>query len=235
VSEEQSIQVNFGRPMALFPLDRALLLPHQFTALNIFEPRYVQMVENALDSSGQFAVAVFADKTWKQDYHGRPPLRPAVCIGHIAQRQKTSDGRYELILVGLCRARIMRELEPSSERLYRSAMLAPVGLDEEVEPKLYGVRERLRELFSEGPLSHLAQAERLLQHLRNEDISTGVILELVSFEVPTRPELRYKLLAEGDAGERADLLEHELHELGRMIERARAQRPEPWPKGMSWN
>lgn len=221
--------------MPLFPLDHAVLLPQQVLQLNIFEPRYVQMVQHALDGSGQFAMAVFAGKSWKQTYHGRPPLRPAVCVGQIARHQKTQDNRFELLLQGVCRARIVHEMEPSSDRLYRTALLTPIGVDEEPETKLYGVRDRLRELLAEGPLSELAQAEPLLRHLRNEDIPTSVILELVSFAVPTGQELRYRLLAEADVGERADMIEHELHDLSRLIERAKAQRPTPWPKGVSWN
>ena len=57
------------------------LLPQQVIPLRIFEPRYKQMVEDVLDGTGQFAIAVFSGRRWKQEYHGKPPIRPAVCIG----------------------------------------------------------------------------------------------------------------------------------------------------------
>jgi uncharacterized protein len=232
---EESIQVNFGKFMPLFPLDTAVLLPQQILPLHIFEPRYRQMVEHALDTTGQFAMAVFAGTEWKKNYHGRPPLRPAVCIGQVMQHEKQDDGTYNVLLQGVCRGRIVEEQEPSAERLYRAARLTPNGVDPQEETKLYGVRERLSELLSEGPLSRLSHAEWVVKRIRDDAIPTSVILELVSFALPTAKEVRYNLLAEGDAGQRADLIEHELLDLQHLIQRAGSQHPETWPKGCSWN
>ena len=117
MSDETAIQVNFGRPRPIFPLDQVTLLPQQVLPLHIFEPRYRQMVTDALDGSGQIAMAVFEGRDWKQQYHGRPPIRPAVCIGHIAQHEKLADGRYNIILRGVCRARVIKELAPRDARL----------------------------------------------------------------------------------------------------------------------
>ena len=235
MSEESAIQVNFGRPMPLFALDTAILLPQQVVPLHIFEPRYVQMVERVLDGTGQFAVGVFRGKRWKKEYHGRPPVLPAVCIGQIIQHERTPEGRYNLLVQGICRAKISKEFGATDDRLYREVLLEPVGIDPEEEAKLYGVRERLTELLEEGPLSMLNNAEWMVERMRQEEIPTSVILELVSFVLPTRKEVRYRLLAEGDAGERAELIEHELIGLRRVLKVAMAQHPERWPKGVSWN
>jgi Lon protease-like protein len=235
VADESSILVNFGRPMPVFPLDTAALLPQQVIPLHIFEPRYVQMVEHALDSTGQFAMAVFQGRRWKQEYHGRPPMRAAVCVGQVLEHQRLPQNKYNVLLQGVCRARILREIPPGSEHLYREAMLEPVGIDEAAETKLYGVRERLTELLSEAPLSRLVNAEEIVKRIHDEDIPTAVILELVSFALPTHREVRYRLLAEGDAGERAELIESELVGLQHLIRQAGAQHPERWPKGLSWN
>ena len=56
--DEVSIRVNFNKPIPLFPLDSVVLLPQQVMPLHIFEPRYRQMVDEALDSVGQIAMAV---------------------------------------------------------------------------------------------------------------------------------------------------------------------------------
>src|SRR5262249_45550481 len=120
-------------------------------------------------------------------------------------------------------------------RLYRTAILEPVGIDEEAEQKLYGVRERLTELLSDGPLSRLSHAEWVIERIKDEAIPTAVILELASFALPTAREVRYKLLAEADAGERAEIIEHELLSLQHLIRLAGSQHPEEWPKGCSWN
>lgn len=235
MAEETSIQVNFGRPMPLFPLDSAALLPQQVVHLHIFEPRYRQMIEHVLDANGQFAVAVFRGDRWKQEYHGRPPLRPAVCIGQIVQHEKLEDGRYNLLVQGVCRARILEEMPADEEMLYRAARLEPVGIDPEEEQKLYGLRERLTELLTDGPLTQLAAAEWVVERIQNSEIPTPVVLELVGFALSTRRETRYRLLAEADASERAEIVEQELLDLQHLIRLASAQHPEQWPKGCSWN
>ncbi|MFN0133638.1 MAG: LON peptidase substrate-binding domain-containing protein, partial [Phycisphaerales bacterium] len=230
-----AIQVNFGKPMPIFPLDSAALLPQQVLPLHIFEPRYRQMVEHAVDGAGQIAMAVFRGKAWKSNYHGRPALRPAVCVGQIVQHERLADGRYNVLLQGVCRARIAEELPAAQDRLYRAARLEPVGIEQQDDEKLYGVRERLAELLGEGPLTRLSNAEWVMDRIRDEEIPTAVVLELVSFALPTHREARYQLLAESDAGARATIVEHELVGLRDLINRAAAQHPERWPKGVSWN
>src|SRR5580765_1551354 len=110
MSEETTISVNFGKPMPIFPLNSVVLLPHGVLPLHVFEDRYRQMVGDALDGSGQIAMAVFEGADWKQEYHCRPPVRPAVCVGQIIQHHKLPDGRYNIALQGICRARILQEL-----------------------------------------------------------------------------------------------------------------------------
>ena len=234
--DETAIQVNFGRPMPLFPLDAALLLPQQILPLHIFEERYRRMVDDALDGPGQVAMAVFLGDRWKQEYHGRPPLRPAVCIGQVVQHERLPDGRYNLLLQGVCRARILRELPASEKRLYRAALLRPVGVaDEEEDSSLDGVRRWLDDALAEGPLTQMAASEAVLQYVRNDEIPTSALLELVSFTMTNDPELRYRLLEEGNAARRARMLQDELEGLRDLIHKALHQHPEDWPKGCSWN
>lgn len=235
MSDESAIQVNFGKPMPLFPLNHVTLLPQQVVPFHIFEPRYRQMVDLALDTSGQIALAVFAGDAWKQQYHGRPPLRPVVCLGHIVQHERLEDGRYNILVQGICRARIVRELPASDEVLFRRAILEPVGLEHISDEDLSSFRTRVEYLFDEGPLSEMAAAEPLLQYVRNSSIPTQALMELVSFAVVSDDELKYRLLAEADERGRAALLLAELEHLGTMIRKAALQRPDLWPKGCSWN
>jgi Lon protease-like protein len=262
MSEETSIQVNFGRPIPLFPLEAVTLLPQQLLPLHIFEERYRQMVEHALDGSGQIAMAIFAGDQWKKDYHGRPAIKPAVCVGQIVQHEKLFDGRYNVLVQGVCRARVTEELPPEEGRLYRLAMLEPVGLDpgttvigeEQSEEEdgaeadsidldfhspepasLSAVREKIGEMLSEGPLTQLVAAEPVLEFVRNQEVPVGPLLELVSFMLITDPQLRYKLLAEPDMEARAGMIMGELEHLSHLIKKAGTQRPQDWPKGMSWN
>lgn len=233
--EDTTIRVNFGKPMPLFPLDSVSLLPQQVLPLHIFEPRYRQMMEHALDSSGQFAMAVFRGGAWKQQYHGRPPLMRAVCVGQIAEHEKLSDGRFNLLLQGVCRARINIEIPAEEDRLYRAAMLEPIDARVHEDEELAEAREYLEESLSDGPLSQLAAARSVLEYIQNVDVPTSALLELVSFTMLTGKSLRYRLLAEGDIQRRASLIKSELDSLAALLRRASQQHPENWPKGTSWN
>lgn len=237
MSEEACIQVNFGKPMPMFPLDHAALMPQQVVPLHIFEPRYRQMIDDVLDSSGQFAIGIFRGDQWKQEYHGNPAVRAAVCIAQILQHERLADGRYNLLVQGVCRARIVEEFMPDEETLYRRVVLEPVGVgshDAQEEP-LEEVRSRLAAKLAEGPLARMKAAGDVLERLENDEIPTPPLMELVTFMMLSEPELRYRLLAEGNALLRAKTIEHELGCLERLIDRAMAQHPEQWPKGCSWN
>lgn len=252
--EPQVVRVNFGVPIPLFPLDSVTLLPHQALPLHIFEARYRQMTEKALDSAGLIAMALYDKSTWQdpEQYSesGAPPLRDAVCIGHIVQHESMPDGRYNILLQGVCRARIAHETPPNSERLYREAFLEPVGIESEAfegsnEMQLGGVRDRLESLLSEGPLSRLSMSRPVLAQLANDAVPTSAVLELVSFALIDDTERRYRLLAEPDAAARSAIIFDELGRLGTLIRQAEAQRsdallddqddPDAWPRGMSWN
>lgn len=100
--------------LAIFPLAKAVLLPRQILPLNIFEPRYLAMVEDALKSDRHIGMIQ------PQAAHGESipvPVYDTGCAGRITAFQETEDGRILINLKGICRFRIVEELE--SERGYR--------------------------------------------------------------------------------------------------------------------
>jgi hypothetical protein len=240
MSGQETISVNFGRPMPLFPLEQVVLMPQQAIPLHIFEPRYRQMIEAALDGSGQFAMAIFRGHRWKQEYHGRPPLRPAVCVGQIFSHEKLDDGRFNVLVQGICRARILEEIPADGEKLYREAMLEPVGIDtgedaEETEHRLTPLRAHVQASLAEGPLHHLRSADRMLELTQNTHVATTMLMELLAASVVDDPAVRYRLLEEGDPEARATILTEELGRLERLIQRAERQIPPDLPRGCHWN
>jgi len=237
------ISVNFSRPFPVFPLDGVVLLPHALLRLFIFEPRYRQMVEAVLDGSGQIAMGVFRGEGWREDYEGMPAIRDTVCVGQIAHHEKLPDGTYRIWLHGVCRARVVEELEPDGERLYRQAMLNPVGATETPEQELLPVRERLMEMLRRPPLESLEPVKALLAEederlIKGEPIPTSALLEVVALSVLSRleiPGLQYRLLEEGDILERAAIIEGELERFVRLLERVRVQMDPEAPRGVTWN
>jgi uncharacterized protein len=94
----------------VFPLPGALLLPRGQMPLNIFEPRYLAMIDDALRSSHRLIGMIQPD-----DAHPGPENKPNLykvgCVGRITQFAETGDGRYLLQLTGVVRFRIEAELE----------------------------------------------------------------------------------------------------------------------------
>ncbi|MBL8763437.1 MAG: LON peptidase substrate-binding domain-containing protein [Phycisphaerae bacterium] len=231
----QTIRVDFGRPVPLFPLHVVTLMPHARLGLHAFEDRYKQLVSEALDGPGQIAMAVFAGTTWRREYHANPPLRPAVCVGQIIEHQRLPDGRYNLQLHGICRARIVEEHPPEEGRPYRTAELEPLGLDMPDETELQPARTRLERLLTQAPMTDLRDSAGLLEHIRNEDIPTAALIELFSSWFPGEPELKYRLLSEADAMRRVRIIEGEFTRLRDLLVRAIPQRQVETPKGCCWN
>src|SRR2546423_14471186 len=97
----------FAGVARLFPLPNLVLFPHVIQPLHIFEPRYRQMTADALDGDGLIALAML-QPNWEKDYEGKPALYPVACLGKIIADQRLEDGRYNLLLRGLRRGRVLR-------------------------------------------------------------------------------------------------------------------------------
>src|SRR5438876_7545388 len=111
---------NFAGQVRLFPLPNLVLFPHVIQPLHIFEPRYRQLMADALADDRLITMALLRPG-WEADYHQRPPVHPVVCVGRIHQEQRLADGRWNLLLHGVARGRVMEELAP--DKLYREASL----------------------------------------------------------------------------------------------------------------
>jgi Lon protease-like protein len=90
----------------VFPLDGALLLPHGALPLNIFEPRYLNMVDDAM--AGERIIGLIQTRPGGDPE--RPLLAPVGCAGRITAFTETSDGRYLITLTGLSRFKAREEL-----------------------------------------------------------------------------------------------------------------------------
>ncbi len=241
----EAIRVNFARPMPVFPLPDAVLLPHAIQPLHIFEPRYRQMINDCLDGNGQLALACFAGHPpqdggvfWEEgkSEHARlPSLRPAVCVGQIVQHEALPDGRHDILLQGLCRARIVEMIEPENGRRYRLAKLAPLEPLNRQPPAMAEIRQELRELLNGPRLSRMRSVETVMEWFDRQDVSTHALLELIGFALLKDSELKYRLLAEANPLRRAGMIKSELCNLDRLVGRAERQHYRSWPKGLSWN
>lgn len=95
----------------VFPLAGALLLPRSRLPLHVFEPRYIQLVDDALKTSQRLVGMVQPNPRPGGEDTGEPTLHAIGCAGRITQFSETEDGRYLVTLAGLSRFRIRHEIE----------------------------------------------------------------------------------------------------------------------------
>ena len=120
--EDKTESVSLPEILSIFPLTGVLLLPGTRLPLHIFEPRYRNLVHDALEAEGVFGmIQPFVPQNDNFPRPGAertvPELYPVGCAGHIERWEKSSDGRYMVQLRGISRFRIREEL--SVERGYR--------------------------------------------------------------------------------------------------------------------
>lgn len=135
-----TIQVSsLPQTIPVFPLSGALLLPRGQLPLNIFEPRYLAMVDDAL-RSGDRLIGMIQPKEGADP----PPLYDIGCAGKITTFQETGDGRYIIALRGICRFNVQEELETTRGYRRVSAEWSKFLSDKESSP-CYGFKRA--ELF----------------------------------------------------------------------------------------
>jgi len=101
----------------VFPLGGAILLPRGQLPLNIFEPRYLNMVDDAM--AGDRVIGMIQTRGGSR---ARPILSNVGCLGRITSYNETSDGRYLITLTGVCRFDLDMELEVDTP--YRQALVS---------------------------------------------------------------------------------------------------------------
>ena len=142
----------------LFPLPNVVLFPQMPLPLHIFEPRYRKMVADALASHQTIGMTLL-QPGWEADYEGRPPVYPVGCAGTIERSQPLVDGRYNILLRGAMRFRVVAEQEGEPYRLATVEALADVpGDPADIEVKRRAVLAAIGR-SSDGPVSLVLQAE----------------------------------------------------------------------------
>ncbi len=112
----------------VFPLAGALLLPRGQMPLNIFEPRYLAMVDDAM-RSGHRLIGMIQPDVAHPGPEDRPRLYRVGCVGRITQLAETGDGRYLMQLTGVARYRIEEELKVATPYRQCRVTYAPFADD----------------------------------------------------------------------------------------------------------
>jgi Lon protease-like protein len=181
----------------LFPLPNVVLFPRAILPLHIFEERYKQMTADALGGDRFIAMALLRPG-WEKEYYSRPAIDPVVCIGKIASHERLEDGKYNFLLQGVARGRIVGEEQSSPYRIARIEMIPQTNV---MEIDLTNQRQRLMEMFSRPPLGSLPGSVDL-RKIIGSSFSTGEVVDLLAYHVLSNVGLKQSLLGEGDVARR---------------------------------
>jgi len=108
---------NFPNKIPIFPLSNFIIFPNTTVPLNIFEPRYIRMVDDCM--KGNRLIGIVQPK--KTGDLKKPNLYEVGCVGKITSFNETEDGRYFIVLNGICRYKIVDEL--ANDKLYRECKI----------------------------------------------------------------------------------------------------------------
>jgi uncharacterized protein len=153
--------------LPLFPLPNVVLFPNVFLPLHIFEPRYRDMVSDAL-AGDRLIGMVLLRPGWEQAYEKQPPVYPIGCSGLITHVERLADGRFNIVLRGVERFRI---LEEDHERRYRRAIVEPLTerrLTDEDRDCLRNHRAKLESMLS--PALASGENEQRTTAMSDEDL-----------------------------------------------------------------
>jgi Lon protease-like protein len=195
--------------LSIFPLPNVALFPGAALPLHVFEPRYRDLVEAVLGARRILAVARL-EPGFERDYEGRPPVAQICGVGWVESHRRRSDGRYDITLRGLGRARILQELPP--RRAFRQVR-AELVHEPTVAPALLAAWQlKLSSLWTQlAP--HLPEPVRDLSALTRGAEGASAYSDRLAAALVADPEATQELLAEPDPAERLRLLAGRVQEL----------------------
>jgi len=181
----------FDGRLPLFPLPGVVFFPCSLLPLHVFETRYRALVKDALELHGCIGM-VMLRPGWESNYYGAPPIHDVACLGKIVEATELPDGRFNLVLCGEKRARIISTI---SEEPYRTAQVeliddACTGGRGEEETRL---REKLLETANRIP-ANLYRHKNVPRALAKLDAPLGCSSDLLADSLMLPPHVKQELL-----------------------------------------
>lgn len=218
----------FSGRARIFALPNMVMFPHVMQALHIYETRYRALFEEAIEDDRLIALAVLAPG-WEQQYEGRPALRSTACLCRVATHQKTPEGTYNVLLLGVRRLRLVRELPLKKLfRVVESEILDDLMPDDEPPEAAAELQRRLLAAFKQA-MPKIPEAYEQLDQLLGTQITLGMLTDIVAYTIDLDLEWKMRLLAECNAFRRTRLL------LEALAGRPAAAFPRPFPPQFSVN
>jgi uncharacterized protein len=195
--------------LKVFPLHGAAVLPGTPAPFHIFEPRYKALVRDALEGDRILAVPALFGKSAALELH--PPVKPICGAGIIESEERYPDGRFDIVVRGLARVRLVEELPPRGlYREFRAEILedrypraGAASLEGELEALRQIVYELSTKLPAESGAPQLAEAVAQMKDL-------SAIVDLVAAAAVSDPDARQTVLEELDVALRLEMVLEEV-------------------------
>ena len=158
------------KEIPIFPLSNFIIFPEINVPLNIFEPRYVQMIDDSMKSNR--LIGMIQPK--KTGMLNKPDLYDVGCVGKITNFNETSDGKYFIIINGISRFKITKEI--STEKLYRICKINYENFADDLTKKKEGINFSDLELIFKD-LKNLFEKKGFVinwSDLKNENIDHAI-------------------------------------------------------------
>jgi uncharacterized protein len=201
---------SFSGRARLFPLPNLILFPHTVQPLHIFEPRYIEMVEEALAADLMIA-PVWLQPGWERSYDGRPPVAPVACLGRILSHHRLADGKFNLVVQGLRRAAIRRELPPTRSFRQAEVELLDDFYPSSGSPRRHQMQQMLVDLTRELLPNPDALREQFDELLASPS-TLGLMTDVFAFGLGLPLTVKQQLLADWNVDRRARVLIEKLRE-----------------------
>lgn len=192
---------DFDGRVRLFPLPDLVVFPYAMQPLHIFEPRYREMLGDALAGDGLIAMATLA-AGWQKSGAEQPPIEPHVCICRVVSHGTTEEDHHNILVVGMRRAHLLSEEE--TDRSFRTAQVDV--LSDIYPPDGTATRPRLkRQLLDKfGQLiPNVAEVQKNLHELMASQMRLGAVTDIIAFTMQFPSAAKLQLLSEPDVDERA--------------------------------
>ncbi|TWU23187.1 Lon protease 1 [Novipirellula galeiformis] len=192
---------DFDGRVRLFPLPELVMFPHAMQPLHLFEPRYCEMLRESLASDRLIAMATLTGGI-SAVANGEPPVATTICIGRIVSHAELDNDRHNILLVGVKRAKITREIDAGrsfriAEVDVRSDFYPPIGAESRTQLK----KELLDAFATVIPSSK--QASKSLHELMAGQMGLGPITDIIAYTLPFEIEAKLRLLGIADVDDRA--------------------------------
>jgi Lon protease-like protein len=194
----------------IFPLPNVVLFPFVALPLHIFEERYRQMVEDALEEERLIAMALLKPG-WETTDTSTPAIHDMVCLGRITADERFPSGEFNIVVTGVQRAVVVAELE--TDLPYRLGKLEMYRDFYAEDPAVSRDGRHHELLLNFRRLFPRTRADSLFAQVLDADLPLGVTCDLLSAALRIGMAEKQALLEEVDVDLRSDLLLDKIREL----------------------